>query len=80
MRGAGHPAPGPGARVQSGQRRIQAIADDEVRDVVSALKRRRGGGEELLAYRAGGRRWVDVRSDDINAYVKDVTAHLLEGE
>ena len=37
---------------------------------MSELKRRRGGGEELLAYKAGGR-WVDVRSADINAYVKE---------
>ncbi len=60
---------------KSGQRRIQAIADDDVRAIVAALKRRRGGGPELLAYRDGGRRWVDVRSDDVNEYVKDVTAH-----
>ena len=33
------------------------------------LKRRRGGGEELLACR-NGRRWVDVRSDDVNEYLK----------
>jgi DNA topoisomerase I len=59
---------------KSGQRRIQAIADDDVREVVAALRRRRGGGKELLAYR-NGRRWADVRSDDINAYVKDLTSH-----
>jgi DNA topoisomerase I len=59
---------------KSGQRRIQAIADEDVRDVVTALKRRRGGGDELLAYR-NGRRWVDVRSDDINEYVKGVSSH-----
>ena len=35
------------------------------------LKRRRGGGPGLLAYR-DGRRWRDVTSDDINAYVKEV--------
>ena len=60
---------------KSGQRRIQAIADDEVREVVAQLKRRRGGGPELLAFRDGGRRWVDVRSDDVNAYVKAITKH-----
>ncbi len=58
---------------KSGQRRIQAIADEDVRDIVADLKRRRGGGPELLAYR-NGRRWKDVRSDDINGYVKDVTS------
>jgi len=55
---------------KSGQRRVQAIADPDVRAVVSALKRRRGGPDELLAYRSG-RRWVDVRSEDVNDYLKD---------
>ena len=36
------------------------------------LKRRRGGGPDLLAYK-NGRQWYDVRSDDINDYLKDVT-------
>ena len=55
---------------KSGQRRVHEIADPDVRAIVAALKRRRGGPDELLAYRAG-RRWVDVRSDDINDYLKD---------
>jgi DNA topoisomerase I len=54
---------------KSSQRRVQAVADPDVREVVAALKRRRGGADGLLAYRAG-RRWVDVRSDDINEYLK----------
>ena len=58
---------------KSGKRRVQEIADPAVREIVAALKRRRGGGRELLAHR-NGRRWVDVRSDDINAYVKAATA------
>jgi DNA topoisomerase IB len=57
---------------KSGQRRIQAIVDEQAREVVAALKRRRGGGEELLAYKAG-RRWRDLRSEDINEYIKDAT-------
>jgi DNA topoisomerase IB len=36
---------------------------------VRSLKRRRGGGDQLLAHRNGGN-WVDVRSDDINDYLK----------
>jgi DNA topoisomerase IB len=59
---------------KSGQRRVHTITDENVRTVVAALKRRRGGGPELLAYKDGGR-WADVRSDDINAYVKDATSH-----
>jgi DNA topoisomerase I len=56
---------------KSGQRRIQSIVDADVYDIVAQLKRRRGGGDDLLAYK-DGRRWRDVRSDDINAYVKQV--------
>jgi DNA topoisomerase IB len=56
---------------KSGQQREQSMADPQVVAVVAALKRRRGGGE-LLAYKRG-RRWVDVKSDDINAYVKEIT-------
>ena len=55
-----------------GKRRVQAVIDPEVADVVGRLKRRRGGGEELLAYREG-RRWHDLRSADINAWLKDAT-------
>jgi DNA topoisomerase IB len=57
---------------KSGRRRVQRIVDTEVRDIVVALKKRRGGGQELLAYKDGGR-WVDLKSADINAYVKEVT-------
>ena len=55
---------------KGGQRRVQAIGDPVVADIVRILKRRRGGGEELLAYN-NGRRWLDVKSLDINQYVKD---------
>jgi DNA topoisomerase-1 len=57
---------------KSGQRRQQGVLDERVCDIVAALKRRRGGGDELLAYKQG-RRWTDLRSEDINAYLKDAT-------
>jgi DNA topoisomerase-1 len=57
---------------KGGQRRLQSVLDPEAREVVAALKRRRGGGPELLAWRRG-RTWVDVRSEDINAYIKEQT-------
>jgi DNA topoisomerase IB len=57
---------------KSGKRRIQGVVDPAAFDVVSALKRRRGGGPELLAYRSG-RSWSDVRSPDINEYLKEAT-------
>jgi DNA topoisomerase-1 len=57
---------------KGGKRRLQSVLDPDVRAVVAALLRRRGGGPELLAYRRG-RAWVDVRSEDINAYIKEQT-------
>jgi DNA topoisomerase-1 len=55
---------------KGGVRRSQAIHDPPSVAVVSALKRRRGGPSELLAYRAR-RRWHQLRSDEINEYLKD---------
>jgi DNA topoisomerase I len=54
---------------KGGARRVQAVGDPVVAEIVSELKRRRSGGEELLAYKHG-RRWVVLKSPDINAYVK----------
>jgi DNA topoisomerase-1 len=59
-------------RAKSGKRRIQGVVDPAAFEVISALKRRRGGGKELLAYK-NGRSWADVRSPDINEYLKDAT-------
>jgi DNA topoisomerase-1 len=55
-----------------GKRRVQAVIDPEVAETIAALKARSGGGPELLAYKEG-RRWVDVRSEDINEYLKATT-------
>jgi DNA topoisomerase I len=57
---------------KGGQRRLQVIGDPVVAEAINLLKRRRGGGDRLLAYKDGAR-WRDLRSDDINAYVKEVT-------
>ena len=57
---------------KSGQRRVQGVVDPEAFELVAALKRRRGGNPELLAYRVG-RKWHDIRSSDINEYLKEVT-------
>jgi DNA topoisomerase I len=54
------------------KRRVQAVIDPRLADVIARLKARSGGGPELLAYKEG-RRWVDVRSEDINEYLKDAT-------
>jgi DNA topoisomerase IB len=57
---------------KGGKRRIQTVFDPKVTAVVRALKRRHGGGDELLAWR-DGRRWVDVRSRDINEELRRLT-------
>jgi DNA topoisomerase I len=50
--------------------RTLTINDPETRDVLSALRRRRGGSDELLAWK-DGRAWVDIRAADLNAYIKE---------
>jgi DNA topoisomerase IB len=57
---------------KSGKRRTQTIVDDAVFGVVAALKRRRTGGSELFVYRQG-RTWADIRSTDINDFVKELS-------
>ena len=57
---------------KSGKRRVQELVDPELVRPLRTLKRRRGGGRELLAYREGSR-WRDVRSADINAYLHEST-------
>jgi DNA topoisomerase I len=51
-----------------GKRRVASVVDPVVREVITALRRRRGGGLELLAWREGGR-WIDARSEDVNDYI-----------
>jgi DNA topoisomerase IB len=57
---------------KSNQRRRHSVLDQQLAPVIKELKQRRGGSDELLAYREG-RRWADVTSDDINDYVKRAT-------
>ena len=57
---------------KGGKRRVASVVDPEVREVVAALRRRRGGGPELLAWREGGT-WTDARSEDVNDYIKEQT-------
>jgi DNA topoisomerase IB len=57
---------------KSGVRRVQAVVDPAAAEIVDRLRRRRGGGNELLAFK-DGRRWRDIRSEDINAYLKEAT-------
>ena len=55
---------------KGGQRQVHVIADPDVIPILAKLKRRRGKGPGLLAFKHGGR-WRDVRSEDVNAYLKE---------
>jgi len=63
------------------KRRIQAVVDPEVADILRRLKTRRGGGDELLAYKPSQRGgWADIKSTDINEYLKDATGHDMSAK
>jgi DNA topoisomerase I len=55
---------------KGGKRTVRSIVDANVAEIVTLLKKRRGAGSELLAYKRE-RRWVDVTSADINEYLKE---------
>jgi DNA topoisomerase IB len=55
---------------KGGKHLVQVSHDPEVREIVRDLKRRRGGGAALLAYKTS--RWTDVRSVDINTHIKAI--------
>lgn len=57
---------------KGGVERAQRIEDPAAARVVRALLRRDDDSEELLAYREG-RRWRDVRSADVNDYLREAT-------
>lgn len=64
---------------KSGKHRVQAIVDPETYAVVEALKHRRSGGHELLAYK-NGNMWIDIKSPDINNYVKAITGDTFSAK
>jgi DNA topoisomerase I len=55
---------------KSGQRRVQSVRDPGAIAAVEAMRRRRSGPDDLLAFKAG-RGWHDVRSADVNAYIQE---------
>jgi DNA topoisomerase I len=57
---------------KGGVPRALALKDPLLHKMVNSLLRRRGGGEDLLAYRNGRRSWHDVRAEDLNAAVKEL--------
>jgi DNA topoisomerase IB len=57
---------------KGGVQRTIDVVDEPVRRVVRGLLRRDSDHAELLAYRAGAT-WSDVRSADINAYLREIS-------
>jgi DNA topoisomerase IB len=55
---------------KSGQRRVQSIRDPDAIAAVEAMRRRRSGPDDLLAYLQNGS-WHDVRSADVNTYIQE---------
>jgi DNA topoisomerase-1 len=72
-----HVTVNPGAAInfdfpgKSGIRHVRYVVDEPVAEIIRRLKRRRAGGDELLAYKGEDGRWHDVRSADIRAYIKE---------
>ncbi|MFA3877948.1 DNA topoisomerase IB [Streptomyces sp. MMCC 100] len=54
-----------------GKEIVRTVADPPACRSLNALRRRRGGGDRLLAYWEG-RRWHDVSGDDVNVYLKEL--------
>ena len=52
--------------------REQVVAEEQVCAVIRSLRRRRDGGDRLLAYRSG-RRWHDVTAAGINDHLREIS-------
>ncbi|HEU4421921.1 MAG TPA: DNA topoisomerase IB [Pilimelia sp.] len=57
---------------KGGLQRVERVSDGAVCAILRDLRRRRRGAERLFAY-WDGRQWRDVRSDDVNAYLREVS-------
>ena len=66
-------------RAKGGKRQVQRITDPAVARLARSLLRRNGGGSEFLAYREG-RTWKDLRSEDINAFLKELAEEEISAK
>ena len=57
---------------KGGVEQVRQVCDADVCAVLRDLRRRRDGADRLLAYREG-RGWRDVRSDEINDYLREAS-------
>jgi DNA topoisomerase I len=66
-------------RAKGGKRQVQRITDPALARLARSLLRRKGGGREFLAYREG-RAWKDLRSEDINAYLRELAEEEISAK
>jgi DNA topoisomerase I len=64
---------------KSGKRRVQEVTDPALIPVLRRLKRRGDDNAELLAYRDGSG-WRDVRSGDVNDYLKQLAGEEVSAK
>ncbi len=57
---------------KGGKHRVHSVVDPTVAEIIRMLKRRRSGGDELLACR-DGKSWVDIAARDVNGWIKEAT-------
>jgi DNA topoisomerase IB len=57
---------------KGGQHRVERVSDARVCAILRDLRRRRRGAERLFAY-WDGRQWREVRSDDVNEYLREAS-------
>jgi DNA topoisomerase-1 len=50
-------------------RRVVTVSDSDTFQLLQMLKRRRGGSDNLFAYK-DGRRWFDLKPDQVNSYIR----------
>jgi DNA topoisomerase-1 len=63
---------------KSGVQHSATVGDGEVCEVLRELRRRRGGKERLFAwYDRSARRWQEVRADEINEYLRDISGEKM---
>ncbi|MEV8503955.1 DNA topoisomerase IB [Actinoplanes sp. NPDC051475] len=63
---------------KSGKEHANPVQDGEVCQVLRDLRRRRKGEERLFAYWDGReRRWREIRSDDVNEYLREISGHEM---
>ena len=66
---------------KAGVEHATPVEDGEVCQVLRDLRRRRTGADRLFAYWDGGqRRWREIRADDINEYLREISGEQMSAK